>query len=85
MNSSTADSSHFHGTHVSGSIAAVPNIGKGVAGEVAWNVKIMPVRVLGVGGGSLADIIDGYCMAGLDTTTQPQPAKRADIINLSAL
>lgn len=35
-----------HGTHVSGTIGAVGNNGKGVAG-VSWNVKIMPLRFLG--------------------------------------
>jgi subtilisin family serine protease len=34
-----------HGTHVAGTICAVSNNGVGVAG-VAWNVRLMPVRVL---------------------------------------
>ena len=38
----------FHGTHVAGTIAAASNNGKGVAG-VAWNVRLMPIRVLGIG------------------------------------
>src|SRR5690606_32762147 len=50
--------SSFHGTHVAGTIAAASNNNTGVAG-VAWNVKIMPIRVLGVGGGSLYDINQG--------------------------
>jgi subtilisin family serine protease len=41
---------HFHGTHVAGTIAAENN-GFGVTG-VAYNAKIMPIRVLGQNGGS---------------------------------
>ncbi len=38
-----------HGTHVSGIAAAVGNNGSGIAG-VAWNVKIMPLKVLDASG-----------------------------------
>jgi subtilisin family serine protease/subtilase family serine protease len=41
---------HGHGTHTSGTIAAVGNNGKGVTG-VSWNSKIMAVKFLGAGGG----------------------------------
>ncbi|MBM4090177.1 MAG: choice-of-anchor D domain-containing protein, partial [Planctomycetes bacterium] len=37
---------HSHGTHVAGTIGAIGNNGVGVAG-VAWNVKIMPLKILG--------------------------------------
>ncbi|HLL89396.1 MAG TPA: S8 family peptidase [Tepidisphaeraceae bacterium] len=49
-----------HGTHVSGIIGAVGNNGIGVAG-MAWNVKILPVKVLGgpSGTGSVEGIIAG--------------------------
>ncbi|MDO8950660.1 MAG: S8 family serine peptidase [Actinomycetota bacterium] len=40
-----------HGTHVSGIIGATGNNGKGIAG-VNWNVTIMPVKFLGMGGGT---------------------------------
>ncbi|MCH8912047.1 MAG: S8 family serine peptidase, partial [Planctomycetes bacterium] len=50
--------SSFHGTHVAGTVAAASNNTIGVAG-VAWNAKIMPVRVLGVGGGTVWDIAQG--------------------------
>ena len=74
--------SSFHGTHVAGTIAAASNNG-GVAG-IAWNARIMPVRVLGVGGGTSFDIMQGVLFAaGLANSSNTLPAKRADIINLS--
>lgn len=49
----------YHGTHVAGTIGAVGNNGSGIAG-VAWNVQIMPVKVLDSKGmGSLSNIIEG--------------------------
>ncbi|MFD0322210.1 S8 family serine peptidase [Lysobacter gummosus] len=53
------DSSNIvHGTHVAGTIAAVTNNAAGVAG-VAYNAKVVPVRVLGNQGfGSDSDIAD---------------------------
>ncbi|MCX6354275.1 MAG: S8 family serine peptidase [Candidatus Aureabacteria bacterium] len=48
---------HSHGTHVSGTIAAVGNNGIGVAG-VCWQAKIMPLKFLAAnGGGTVADAI----------------------------
>lgn len=38
-----------HGTHVAGTIGAVGNNGIGVAG-VCWNVRILPLKVLGANG-----------------------------------
>ena len=40
-------SSSFHGTHVAGTVAAATNNNSGVAG-VAWQSRIMPMRVLGL-------------------------------------
>lgn len=75
--------SSWHGTHVAGTIAARTDNGVGVAG-VAWNAKILPVRVLGKCGGYDSDIIDGLrWAAGLTVSgvpTNPNPAK---ILNLS--
>jgi Subtilase family/RTX calcium-binding nonapeptide repeat (4 copies) len=65
-------SSYSHGTHVAGTIAASNN-GFGVTG-VAPNAKIMPVRTLGYGGGSLLDISSGIRYAA---------DNGADVINLS--
>jgi len=81
--------SSFHGTHVAGTIGANTNDAEsggyngGVAG-VSWNSKIMPVRVLGKGGGTSADIIAGVrWAAGLPVSGVPAAAKKADIINMS--
>src|SRR5690606_30192009 len=54
--------SSFHGTHVAGTIGANGDDGFGVAG-VDWNCRIMPIRVLGRGGGSVQDIADGILFA----------------------
>jgi subtilisin family serine protease len=56
-NDSDPDDDFFHGTHCGGTIGAVSNNGKGVAG-VCWNVKIMAVKFLSSGGGgTYADAI----------------------------
>ncbi len=62
-----------HGTHVAGIIGAIANNGVGVAG-VAPQVKLMPIRVLGVDGGSTAALIQGIDHA---------VSKGAKVINLS--
>ncbi len=73
----------FHGTHVAGTIAAVGNTGSGIAG-VAWNVKIMPVRVLGALGGTDTMIINGMLYAaGLPNSSGKTPPQRANVINMS--
>ena len=80
---STPGSSSFHGTHVAGTIAAESNNNQGIAG-VAWNARIMPVRVLGVGGGTSYDVIQGVrYAAGLSNDSGTVPSTAAHIINLS--
>lgn len=75
--------SSFHGTHVAGTIAAVTNNGQGVAG-VAWNSKVIPIRALGVGGGTVYDIVQSLrYAAGLNNDSNQIIDKPADIINLS--
>lgn len=75
--------SSFHGTHVAGIIAAESNNASGVAG-VAWDVKIMPVRALGIGGGTTYDVMQAVkYAAGLDNDSGTVPDNPADIINLS--
>ena len=52
-----------HGTHVAGTIGAKGNNATGVTG-VNWNVKLMPVRVLGIdGSGTLEGIANGFTYA----------------------
>lgn len=79
---SSSSPSSWHGTHVSGIIAAESN-DIGISG-VAPNVKISPVRVLGVNGGTEADIAAGINWAiGVKINgipTNPNPAK---VVNLS--
>lgn len=76
--------SSFHGTHVSGTIAANSNNDKGVAG-VSWNSLIMPIRALGKGGsGTSYDILQSVrYAAGFDNDSGTVPDQPADIINLS--
>ena len=75
--------SSFHGTHVAGTIAAASDNAIGIAG-VAWNAKIMPLRVLGKRGGTDRDIAQAIRYAAALTTDPPTPAhQKADIINLS--
>ena len=77
--------SSWHGTHVAGTVAAVTNNAKGVAGT-AWGAKVMPVRALGKGGGYTSDIADaiiwssGGTVSGVPTLSA---ANAADVINMS--
>ena len=45
-----------HGTHVAGIVGASGNNGKGITG-VTWDVKLMPLRFIGEGGGATSDAI----------------------------
>jgi subtilisin family serine protease len=74
----------WHGTHVAGTIGAVgTNNSVGTAG-VAWNVTILPVRVIGAHGGALSDIIAGMeWAAGIHVPGVPDNEHPADIINMS--
>jgi serine protease len=76
-------SSSFHGTHVAGTVAARSNDSRGVAG-IAWNSRIMPIRVLGRNGGNSLDLAEGIRFAaGLSNASGTTPARKADIINMS--
>ncbi|WP_052351777.1 S8 family peptidase [Deinococcus pimensis] len=75
--------SSFHGTHVAGTIGAVTNNASGVSG-VNWSARILPVRVLGKGGGTTADIVDAIRWAsGISVTGVPANAYPAKVINMS--
>lgn len=75
--------SSWHGTHVAGTVAAVTNNGVGVAGT-APESKVVPVRVLGRGGGYDSDIADAVIWASGGTVSGvPANANPAEVINLS--
>ncbi len=75
--------SSWHGTHVAGTVAAVTNNNSGVAG-VAYNAKVVPVRVLGKCGGYTSDIADGIIWASGGTVSGvPANANPAKVINMS--
>ncbi len=85
----TATAHSYHGTHVAGTIgAAATNDRVGVAGG-AWDVTVIPVRVLGRCGGELADIVSGIrWAAGIAPAigaggVEIANAAPADIINMS--
>lgn len=81
-----AQPSSFHGTHVAGTMGATTNNGIGVAG-VTWLGQIIPLRVLGIGGGTVFDISNAVLYsAGLASTAQPLVpllAPPLDVINMS--
>jgi serine protease len=73
-NSNNPTDDYGHGTHVAGIISAVSNNNLCVTG-MAWNVKILPVKVLNSNGeGTFAQIIAGINYA---------VAKGAKVINMS--
>ncbi len=78
-----ADCHSHHGSHVAGTMAAKTNNASLVSG-VTWLGKILGVRVLGKGGGSLFDIASGVLWSigenvdGVSVNEQP-----ADVINMS--
>jgi serine protease len=85
-----AATSSWHGSHVAGTVAAADDNAEGVVG-VAPGVRILAVRVLGVCGGTIADIAAGISWAaGLPVTSNdpdnPDPPPNpnpADVINMS--
>ena len=75
--------SSWHGTHVAGTIAARTNNGVGVAG-VAYNAKVLPVRVLGKCGGYTSDIADAITWSsGGSVNGVPANPNKARVLNLS--
>lgn len=75
--------SSWHGTRVSGLIAASTNNGLGMAG-LAYGAKVLPVRALGKCGGWQSDIEAGMrWAAGILVPGLPTNANPARVINLS--
>lgn len=78
-----ASNSSWHGTHVSGTIAEVTNNNAGGAG-IAYNAKVVPVRVLGRCGGYTSDINDAIVWAaGGHVEGVPDNPNPAEVINMS--
>lgn len=78
-----AKNSTWHGTHVSGTIAARTNNGRGGAG-IAYGARVLPVRVLGKCGGYVSDIADAITWASGGTVAgMTAPTQVARILNLS--
>ena len=74
----------YHGSHVTGIVAAQPIDQSNSITGLAWGAQIMPLRVLGVNGGTSYDLIQALrYAAGLSNDSLQQPSKPADIINLS--
>jgi serine protease len=77
------EGSSWHGTHVSGTIAALTNNANGVAG-IAFNAKIVPARVLGKCGGFTSDIADAIIwVSGGSVSGVPANANPVKVINIS--
>ena len=75
--------SSWHGTQVAGLIAAQANNAYGMAGA-GWDLRILPVRVLGKCGGRDSDILAAMLWsAGLPVSGIPNNPNPARIINLS--
>lgn len=78
-----ADSSSWHGTHVTGTVVALTNNAKGVA-SMAYGAKVVPVRVLGKCGGSTSDIVDAIVWASGGTVSGVAAnANPAKVLSLS--
>ncbi len=78
-----ASDSSWHGTQVAGIIGAATNNGSGMAGT-GWNVRVMPMRVLGKCFGYTSDIQAAMrWAAGLSVPGVPANPNPAQVINLS--
>lgn len=83
-NSANCDlsSSSWHGTRVAGIVSAVTNNASGMAGA-AYKAKVLPVRVLGVCGGYVSDVVDAMRWAAGITVNGLTNANPAKVINVS--
>lgn len=77
-----------HGTHVAGTVAAITNNTRGVAG-VGWNTRVMPLNVFTVSGSASDDNIyralvfaSGYCVYN-SSGALICPQTKAHVVNLS--
>ncbi len=76
-------SSGWHGTHVAGILAAQRGNAIGISGVDA-HARVLPVRVLGRGGGYISDVADGLRWAvGAPVAGVPANPTPARVVNLS--
>jgi len=79
----TAPDTDYHGSHVTGTVAAATNNNLGVAG-VSWGAQVVPIRALSGGSGTLADVADALrWAAGLSVNGVPANSNPAKVINMS--
>ncbi|MCJ0765764.1 S8 family peptidase [Variovorax terrae] len=79
----SVQNSSWHGTFITGQIAAATNNGIGIAG-INWGTQVLPVRVSGKCGALLSDILDATrWAAGLSVVGVPPNPTPARVINLS--
>jgi serine protease len=82
-NACGANCHSHHGTHVAGTMGAATDNGTMVSG-ITWAGGLLAVRVLGEGGGSLADIADGIeWSVGNPVDDVARNARPASVLNLS--
>lgn len=81
---SEAKNSSWHGSHVAGATGAeITNNSTGMAG-IAYNAKVLPIRVLGHCGGHDSDIVDAIVWAsGGHVDGVPDNKHPAQVINMS--
>lgn len=83
FNGCVVQDSSWHGTLTSSLIGAASNNASGMTG-MAWNVKLLPVRVLGKCGGYDSDIVAGMLWsAGLSVPGVPDNPHPAHVFNMS--
>lgn len=81
--SAAARSSSWHGTHVAGVLAATGGNALGMVG-VDPRARLLPVRVLGRGGGHMSDVAEGLLWAvGASVPGVPLNPTPARVVNLS--
>lgn len=77
-----ADSS-WHGTQVAGIVGALTDNGQGMAGA-GWDVRLLPLRVLGKCGGFESDVVAAMRWgAGIAISGLPSNPNPAQVLNLS--
>ena len=76
--------SDWHGSHMTGIVAATTNNHQGVAG-INFKAKVVPVRVLGACGGSFDDVNDGiyWAAGGKDVPGTKPNRNKVEVLSMS--